>query len=446
MGARGVGMGLTHPRRYAGSAVLIGVAMLAVACSSSKSSSSTATTASASPTTAAAPSTAVPVVKSSRGYDGTTIKVAGITNLADFAGAEIGAEARFKRFNDTNEIPGMKIQFVEMADDKADPATALSETRRLVTSDQVFAIVPDLSAVNAGQYLASQQVPYIGYAFDNTYCSSPDPSTSLWGFGFSGCLVPSSPPKEPDLYGVLFKYESQKTGKAHPSIAIFSNDNQSGKDVRFQASAAEGVGFNVTYAKGSVPIVTSDYTPYVQAWMTSDGGKAPDVISCQLATQCIPIWSAIKAAAFKGDYYQSLGPVGALAKAFAGTVTFAGYNTVPSPGLTQLEADLQAFKPGTTPVGYSNVPAYFSADMFIQALKKVGTDVTPAAVQKALSTISWGIPGLVGPTQYPASTVVATPLCEELIQDLPDGSGFSTIEPFTCSPTTYPIDPKFTGS
>ena len=31
---------------------------------------------------------------------------------------------------------------------------------------------------------------------------------------------------------------------------------------------------NVVYAKGSVPITTSDYTPYVQAWLTADGGKA----------------------------------------------------------------------------------------------------------------------------------------------------------------------------
>jgi len=435
-----------YRRRIAVIGAIAAGALLAGACSSSaKSSGGPASTAGATQTTTAAPATTVPVVKSARGFDGTTIKVAGITNTADFAGAEIGAEARFKRFNDTNEIPGLKIQFVEMANDAADPATALSEVRRLVTSDQVFAIVPDLSAVNPGQYLASQQVPYLGYAFDDTYCSSNGVTTSIWGFGFNGCLVPAAPPREPDLFGPLLKYVSQQTGKAHPTMVIFSNDNQSGKDVRFQASAAEGEGFNVLYAKGSVPIVTSDYTPYVQTWMTADGGKAPDVISCELATQCIPIWSAVKAAGFKGVYYQSLGPVGALAKAFAGTITFAAYNTAPNAGLTQMSADLQAFKAGTTPVGYSNVPAYFAADMFIQALKKVGTDVTPAAVQKALSTITWGIPNFVGPVQYPASTVVATPVCNTLLDDLPDGSGFSAIEPYACSSATYPIDSKFTG-
>ena len=48
--------------------------------------------------------------------------------------------------NDTNEIPGIKLQFAEFADDKADPASALSAARRLTTQDQVFAIVPDLAS------------------------------------------------------------------------------------------------------------------------------------------------------------------------------------------------------------------------------------------------------------------------------------------------------------
>src|SRR5579864_2605483 len=139
-------MGSRYQRRIAVIGAIAAGALLAGACSSSaKSTGGPASTAGATQTTTPAPATTVPVVKSARCFDGTTIKVAGITNTADFAGAEIGAEARFKRFNDTNEIPGLKIQFVEMANDAADPATALSEVRRLVTSDQVFAIVPDLS-------------------------------------------------------------------------------------------------------------------------------------------------------------------------------------------------------------------------------------------------------------------------------------------------------------
>jgi len=421
-----------------GVAAGLAAVLLVAACSSSSSKSGSSTAGAAGGTGGAA-------VKSSRGFDGTTIKVAGIEDVSQFSGAEIGAEARFKRANDTNELKGIKIQFVEVANDKLDPSTATSEARRLVTEDQVFAIVPDLSAVNPGPYLNAQHVPYVGYAFDATYCS-PAPTTSLSGFGDDGCLGPTNPPGMPDEYGELYRYVSGKTHTAHPSMVVFSTDDQSGRNtVKFQASAAEGAGFNVVSAHASLPTVTSDYTPYVQQWLTADAGQQPDVINCETAAQCVPAWAAVKAAGYKGTFQQSLGNVDVLAKAMAGSVTYTSFNTAPNAGLTQMEADLQAFKPGTKPVGYSNVAAYFAADMFIQALKKVGRDVTPEAVQKALATQTWQIPGLAGPTQYPASTAIPTQLCQELLQTAPDGSGYTILAPFSCSSKTYKLDPKFSG-
>jgi len=430
----------------AGLVGLLSTLLIAGACSSgSKPAAPPASTAPTSVSSGAGATTSSSevVVTSSRGFDGTTIKVAGIGGVSNFAGAEIGTEARFKRANDTNELNGVKLQFVEFADDKNDPATALSEARRLVSQDGVFAIVPDMSAVNPGPYFAAQHVPFLGYAFDSTYCS-PTVSTSLWGFGFDGCLVPAHPPTMPDDFGQIFQYVAKKTGKTNPSAVLMSNDNQSGKQgVPLLASAAEGAGFNVVYAKGTLPMVVSDYTPYVQQWLSADGGKAPDVLLCELAIQCVPVWQAIKAAGFTGTFFVSLGPVTPLTKVLGGTVTATFYDSQPNAALTQMEADLQAFKAGTAPVGYANVPAYFAADMFIQALKKVGRNITPESVQKALATQSWQIQGLVGPVNYPASTVGASPACSELLTD--DGTNYNVVTPYTCSDKTYPIDPKFTG-
>jgi ABC-type branched-subunit amino acid transport system substrate-binding protein len=418
---------------------LLAVVLIAGACSSSAKSGG-----SSSPTSGGA-STSPPVVKSSRGFDGTTIKVAGLGYLSNFAGADIGTQARFKRFNDTNEIPGIKIQFLELADDKGDPATAISEARRLVTQDQVFAIVPDLSPVNPGAYLAAQHVPYVGWAFDASYCTTT-PSTSVWGFGYSGCLVPPNPPAMPLTGAALFTYVGHKTGKTRLSAVVFSADDEAGKNAaRTQGSAMEGSGFDVVYAKGSLPAVVSDYSPYVQRWLSADGGKQPDVIDCLTTIQCIPIWAALKAAGYTGTFFTPLGAVDALAKPLAGTVTLSFYSIEPNAGLTQLSADLEAFKPGTKPVSYANVPAYFAADMFIQSLKKVGRDITPEALQKALATQTWQIPGLVGPIRYPDSSVIPTPTCIALLQDNPDGSGFTTISPYTCSDKRTKIDPKFSG-
>ena len=124
----------------------------------------------------------------------------------------------------------------------------------------------------------------------------------------------------PDSFAGVYKYVAKKTGKKNPSIVLFSNDNQSGKNSsRFQATGAQGAGFKVVYAKGTVPITTSDYSPYVTEWMAADGGKQPDDIHCLLSTQCIPIWNALKAAGFTGTYQSPLG-IDLFAKALSGTV------------------------------------------------------------------------------------------------------------------------------
>jgi ABC-type branched-subunit amino acid transport system substrate-binding protein len=388
-------------------------------------------------------------VRSVRGFDGSTIKIAGMGVGSSFSGAPIGTQARFKRFNDTNEIKGLKLNYTEFADDNQDPAQATSEARRLVTQEQVFAIIPDFSAVNPGPFFAQQHVPYLGFAFDNTYCSSPKPSTTVWGFGFDGCVVSANPPYIGDQISPLYKYVSEKSGKKNPSIVIFSNDNQSGKNsTRFGASSAEGAGFKVVYAKGAVPITTSDYTPYVTAFMTADGGKQPDLINCNLSTQCLPIWNALKAAGFTGTYWTPIG-IDLFAKALQGTVSTSYYNPAPNPGLTQMKADLTAVNaPANLPVFTEY--AYFAADMFIQALKAIVKKsgikgITPEAVQKVLSTQTWQIKGFVGPIKYPAATVQPTPYCATLITST-GTAPWTVVEPYQCSYKRYKILSKFVGS
>ena len=343
----------------------------------------------------------------------------------------------------------MKLQYTEFADDNQDPAKGTAEARRLVTQEQVFAIIPDFSAVNPGPYLAQQHVPYLGFAFDFTYCSSPKPSTKVWGFGFNGCGVPNKPPVVSDSLRLLYKYVAEKTGKTHPSAVLFSNDNESGKNSsRFGATSAQGAGFKVVYSKGSVPITTSDYSPYVTQWLAADGGKQPDLISCNLATQCIPIWNAVKAAGFTGTFWTPLG-IDLFAKALEGTVASAFFNIEPNPGLTQLKADYAAAgAPANSPI--FSEQAYFAADMFIQALKTVvkksGTKgITPEAVQKALSTQTWQIKGFAGPTKYPDSTVVTSPSCSALITST-GTAPWTVLEPYSCSSKQFKLDPKFTGN
>jgi len=114
-----------------------------------------------------------------------------------------------------------------------------------------------------------------------------------------------------------------------------------------------------------------------------------------------------------------------------------------------MKADFTAAgAPATTPI--FSEETYFAADMFIQALKTVvkksgAKGITPEAVQKVLATQTWQINGLVGPIKYPASTVVSTPACGELITS--SGTApWTVIYPYACSSKQFKIDPKFTGS
>ena len=95
-----------------------------------------------------------------RGVTDTTIKVAGLGFAGQLGDGAIGAQARFARANRDGELPGgRKIDFTEFADDKADATTALSEARRLVQQEGVFAIVPTLSPnLGQGEFFDQQHV------------------------------------------------------------------------------------------------------------------------------------------------------------------------------------------------------------------------------------------------------------------------------------------------
>jgi ABC-type branched-subunit amino acid transport system substrate-binding protein len=377
-----------------------------------------------------------------RGLNGKTLTIGGIWSTANFSGAQVGVEGYVKQINKTNYLHGIKLKFAGYVNDDNDPATALSGARQLVNQYKVFAIVPDLSAENPGTYLTSQKILYVGGGFDFSYCSNKV-TTSLWGYSAGGCLVPQNPPVMPDTYGQYYSYVKGKTGSAHPTMAIFSNDNASGSNsAKLSTVSAKGAGFNVVYNKANIPTAASDYTPYVQQLLTSNKGKQPQAIGCQLTAQCIPMWTALKNAGYTGSYWTPLGAIAALNSSMQGTVTIATFNNEPSPGLTAMQNAMNAVVPGTQLTSYSNVPSYIDTAMFATAVHTVQAKkqaITPENVRKVLSTIKWGIPNLVGPISYPASTVAGTPYCTEFLAYT--GGATQKVYPYSCSTKVYKVTP-----
>lgn len=377
-----------------------------------------------------------------RGFAGKTITIGGIWGTANFSGAQVGAQGYINQINKTNYLHGIKLKFAGYVNDGNDPATALSGVRQLVNQYKVFAVVPDLSAVNPGTYMAAQKILYVGGGFDYSYCSTKV-TTGLWGYSAGGCLVPQSPPVVSDVYGQFYNYVKAKTGSAHPTMAVFSNGNASGSNsAKTSTVAAKGAGFKVVYNKASIPTTASDYTPYVQQLMTADSGKPPQAIGCQLTAQCIPMWAALKNAGYTGSYWSPLGPIPALYSTMEGTVTIATYNNAPNAGLTAMQNAMNAVAPGTQLASYSNVPSYLDTAMFATAVHTVQAKkqaITPANVRAVLSTIKWGIPGLVGPISYPASTVAGTPYCTEFLSYTAGAA--QQVYPYSCSYKVYKVTP-----
>jgi ABC-type branched-subunit amino acid transport system substrate-binding protein len=383
--------------------------------------------------------------RSVRGFDGTTITLGSLGVVSQFTNTPIGVQARIKKFNDDNEVKGVKLKWTDFADDKQNDTDALSEERRLVTQEGVFAIVGDVSA-NNGPYLQQQHVPYYGWAFDNTYCSdSTKANTSIYGFGFNGCLVSSAPKVMPDNGVASYKYVSKTTGKKKPTLLIFGTDLQAGKDsVKYQSISYAGAGYDVVAKSNTLPPPpVSDYTPYVQEYMTADNGKPTDAILCLLSVQCINVYTGLQAAGYKGTYISSLYS-DILVKAMNGSAAntpFVAFDQN-TPGQQALKATIDAYQAGASAkLDTAMMAGYLSTDMFIQALKTVAkkgkSAITPEAVQKASMNQTWKIDGVAGPTTYPNATITSYQSCSAEV--LSDGTSWKTVTPYACSTKQYPV-------
>jgi ABC-type branched-subunit amino acid transport system substrate-binding protein len=378
---------------------------------------------------------------------GGKITVAGLGYVQTFGDAGTGAAARFAAANEDKEVKGYTFDYKELADDKNDPNTALSEARRLVTQEGVLAIVPAVSVVTPADFLTQQQIPWFGVGYDTTYCTDGAP-----GFGLSafGCLIPTKPKRVPGTQWTLLKKQLAAQGNANPTLALLGTDTTSGKEsVQSGASAAEGAGFKVVYAKGAFPgppAVVGDFSPYSQALLESNDGQAPDVIYTSIApTSALSLTNLINSSGYTGTFispFYSPLLVGALKGAYV-FVQFAGFEA-DSPGIKTMNEQIEAFKPGTKP-SLALAAGYFSADMFIKAVQaslKTSKTLTSASVQKAAAKMTYQIKDTVGPTHYPKSFTTSNKSCSTLLSD-PDGTAFEIVQPFFCTTKTYPVLPKF---
>ena len=135
-------------------------------------------------------------------------------------------------------------------------------------------VSPVLAA--GGTYLVNNKVPFYGWGISPAFCNNDV------GFGYTGCLVPSDPKDTVSTAsaGLVEKLLGIKDGTGK-TVALISEDDVAGQfGIKVIEAAFVADHWKVTYSQSKLPSTspTTDFSPYSQAILTSNGGKAPDVM------------------------------------------------------------------------------------------------------------------------------------------------------------------------
>ncbi|WP_158088616.1 ABC transporter substrate-binding protein [Thermoactinospora rubra] len=331
------------------------------------------------------------------GVTATGVKVGGVLTKTSATGystkdAEIGARARFERANAAGGVHGRRIEFVGAEDDTQDAAKGDAAAKKLVQKDGVFALVP-VHAPNFGgaAFLEQQGVPWFGWATGPQWCGTKT------GFGYNGCLAPKPGAGSQTWWG---RQMADLLGGAQGKTVWVQTSDSSGSKYggKTISQSFEAAGFTVVGVNSALPAAAPppDWLPYVNKIMTSNQGKAPDVVVSVIAGTKFNagLYAALKKAGYKGvltdatSYDANILKDPAQAQAFEGVIAAPMFEPFESsaPEIRQMREDVEAVVPGTRLTQHLAI-GYWSADIFLKVLEQTGKDLTR---QKFLDTANSG--------------------------------------------------------
>jgi branched-chain amino acid transport system substrate-binding protein len=406
--------------------VVVAVAVAAVLAASAV----TAAAQSNGATTTTGPRTSAPAKNAPatgvRGVTASSIKVGGLGYSSLYGDADVGAKARFQRANETGGVNGRTIDYVGFTDDGGDPTLGSQGATKLVQQDGVFAVVPTITPdLSAAKYLVQQQVPYFGWALSSNFCGNE------YGFGFSGCLIPSGVAS--NAWGTLV---TKAFGAPGRTAAIVTENTPSGQyQLASLTAGAKSAKLNVVYGKSSLAVpATADFAALAKEIIAGNGGKYPDTIFVVgNVSNVLGVQQALSSTGFLGLFTNQLGYGPNLVAPAVGTYVMV--QTAPTeaaatnPVMAQMIADVRKTAP-SQPITQAVAAGYWSADLFLAAVKKAGKNLTPASLlQAANRKFTYAVPGTVGPTTFPAAHSKPTP-CGALVTS--NGTAYAVKVPYTC--------------
>jgi ABC-type branched-subunit amino acid transport system substrate-binding protein len=376
-----------------------------------------------------------PTGRPTRGVTDDTITVGGLGYAAFYQDSAVGAQARFDKANNNNEIPGgRKINFIGFRDDGSDQSKNLDEGRKLVQEDQVFAVVPVITPfLGASDFFAQNKTPFIGWGISPGFCENP------FGFGFTGCLTPEDPKTAASTWGELIAKGNFNGNARGKTAAVISEDNDSGRaGVKVISASAKAGGFKVVYAKNAVPpapATVSDYTPFANEIMSSNNGGPPDVVFLTLAVNNVTgLQNKLLELGYQGVLTNAVGYDPRLASGFRGTSVYIQFNAFESAqqgntAMQQIIDEIRAQKPDqmlTQPV----LAGYLSADMFVEMLKKTGRNLTETRFARVANrNFKYDPKNITGSVTFPRGHETGH-ACGTLVES--DGTNYTIRVPFDC--------------
>ena len=426
-------------RRTALVALGASLALTLAACGSSSSGKSSPTGGSSSAPAGSGGGNSNPA----EGFTSTQITIEGSVDKTSASGqsealADLGAKARFARANKEGGVNGRTINYLGAVDNKLDPAQDLPTIKKIVQQDKAFAVVPVISPVLAqgGTYLVSNNVPFFGWGITPAFCNNKV------GFGYTGCLVPISKDDEVSTAsaGLVEKLLGIPDGTGK-TVALISEDDVAGQfGVKVIEAAFVADHWKVTYSKSTIPSGSpvTDFSPYAQAILTSNGGKAPDVMfHVTTVPNTVGLTKALTNAGFKGPQVNavtydpkilssSTGP--ALDKEYV-FVQYASFQDN-SPANQQMLKDVLAVDPSQKDLTQDIAIGYYSADIFLNYLKKTGKTLSRASfLATANDGSSYEVPGGIGKISFPDNHQNSV-ACGSLVQI--DSGKYVQKVPLTC--------------
>ena len=169
---------------------------------------------------------------------------------------------------------GRTIDYVGFRDDGGDPATSAKAATQLVQQDHVFAVVPAVSPVLATVDLAAGNVPYFGWSLSSQFCE-----TKL-GFGFNGCLMPPGGGVTNGAWGRPAREGARWSGAGQDRGGAHREHRLGGRLFAAVSASVRAAGFTVVGTARALPVpAVGDFGGLAKKVMTSNSGKAPDVVS-----------------------------------------------------------------------------------------------------------------------------------------------------------------------